>query len=476
MTHFYDSLKATASGTSTRREWIRQTGLGLGWLAGAARSVQGQAKDGLHFPAKAQRVIFLFMDGGPSQVDTWDPKPELSKRHGEVFPASIDATQFDQNGKCLGSPFSFSKYGESGMEISELFPNLSRHADQLCVVRSMQSEFAEHSQACMFLHTGFAAQGRPSMGAWLGYGLGSQNQQLPSYIVVHGGLLPIGGPENFSSAFLPAVHQGAIFDSFSGGEIVRNIQPSRPVQEQQALLKYLRREDLRFLQEHDSTTAGYQLIESSIRNDQTANAMQSSVPELVQFSDETQETLTRYGVDSPDPLMAQYAKECLLARRLVERGVRFVEVTCVKGVRFIAPWDDHDNLQAGHRKNAKVVDQPIAALLDDLKSRGLLESTLVICAGEFGRTPFAQGGNGRDHNPQGFSIWMAGGGIRGGYWHGATDEFGYRAVENIVSIYDLQATILRLMGIDHERLTYRWGGRDYRLTDVHGRVVQECVL
>jgi uncharacterized protein (DUF1501 family) len=197
---------------------------------------------------------------------------------------------------------------------------------------------------------------------------------------------------------------------------------------------------------------------------------------LVQFSDETQETLTRYGIDSPDPLMAQYAKECLLARRLVERGVRFVEVTCVKGVRFIAPWDDHDNLQAGHRKNAKVVDQPIAALLDDLKSRGLLESTLVICAGEFGRTPFAQGGNGRDHNPQGFSIWMAGGGIRGGYWHGATDEFGYRAVENIVSIYDLQATILRLMGIDHERLTYRWGGRDYRLTDVHGKVVQECVL
>jgi hypothetical protein len=444
MTHFNDSLNAKTSNTRTRREWIRQTGLGLGWLAGAARSVQGQASEGLHFPAKAQRVIFLFMDGGPSQVDTWDPKPELSKRHGEVFPASIDATQFDQNGKCLGSPFSFSKYGESGMEISE--------------------------------HTGFAAQGRPSMGAWLGYGLGSQNQQLPSYIVVHGGLLPIGGPENFSSAFLPAVHQGAIFDSFSGGEIVRNIQPSRPVQEQQALLKYLRREDLRFLQEHDSTTAGYQLIESSIRNDQTANAMQSSVPELVQFSDETQETLTRYGVDSPDPLMAQYAKECLLARRLVERGVRFVEVTCVKGVRFIAPWDDHDNLQAGHRKNAKVVDQPIAALLDDLKSRGLLESTLVICAGEFGRTPFAQGGNGRDHNPQGFSIWMAGGGIRGGYWHGATDEFGYRAVENIVSIYDLQATILRLMGIDHERLTYRWGGRDYRLTDVHGRVVQECVL
>jgi hypothetical protein len=191
MTHFYDSLNATALNTPTRREWIRQTGLGLGWLAGAARSVQGQANDGLHFPAKAQRVIFLFMDGGPSQVDTWDPKPELSKRHGEVFPASIDATQFDQNGKCLGSPFSFSKYGESGMEISELFPHLSRHADQLCVVRSMQSEFAEHSQACMFLHTGFAAQGRPSMGAWLGYGLGSQNQQLPSYIVVHGGLLPM---------------------------------------------------------------------------------------------------------------------------------------------------------------------------------------------------------------------------------------------------------------------------------------------
>lgn len=458
-----------------RRSWLKRTSMGLSWFASAAQLSQLGAAEGLHFPAKAKRVIFLFMDGGPSQVDTWDPKPELTKRNGQPFPASIDATQFDQNGKCLASPFGFSKYGQSGMEISELFPNLSKHADRLCVIRSMKSEFAEHSQACMFLHTGFAAQGRPSMGAWLGYGIGSENQQLPGYVVLNGGLLPIGGPGNFSNAFLPAVHQGTIFDTFSGSELVRNIQPARKVNEQKALLDYLHREDSRFLEQLVNASREKQIIDSSLKNDQTAISMQSAIPELVDFSDETQATLSHYGVDSSDPLLAQYAKECLLARRLVERGVRFVEVTCVKGIRFIAPWDDHDQLEAGHRKNARVVDQPIAALLEDLQARGLLDSTLVICAGEFGRTPFAQGGSGRDHNPQGFSIWLAGGGIKGGYCHGSTDEFGYRAVEDVVSIYDLQATVLRLLGIDHERLTYRWGGRDYRLTDVHGNVVQACL-
>jgi hypothetical protein len=429
----------------------------------------------LHFPAKAKRVIFLFMDGGPSQVDTWDPKPELTKRSGEPFPASIDATQFDQNGKCLGSPFSFAKYGGSGLEISELFPNLAKQADRLCVIRSMKSEFAEHSQACMFLHTGFAAQGRPSMGAWLGYGLGTENKRLPSYVVLHGGLLPIGGPENFSNAFLPAVYQGAILDTFSGSDPVRNIRSSYDSTNQNALMRFKQREDQRFLGRQTLGSQEYQIIESSLKNDQTAIEMQSEVPGLLDFTDESKSTLSKYGTDSTDPLLAQYAKECLLARRLVERGVRFVEVTCVKGIRFIAPWDDHENLEVGHRKNARVVDQPIAALLDDLHTRGLLESTLVLCAGEFGRTPFAQGGRGRDHNPQGFSIWMAGAGIRGGYTHGSTDEFGYRAVENVVTIYDLQATVLRLLGIDHERLTFRWGGRDYRLTDVHGSVVEACL-
>ena len=449
--------------------------LGFSWLSRASQLSLARGTDGLHFPAKAKRVIFLFMDGGPSQVDTWDPKPQLSKLHGQPFPASIDATQFDQNGKCLGSPFAFAKYGQSGLEISELFPNLSKHADRLCVIRSMKSEFAEHSQACMFLHTGFAAQGRPSMGAWLGYGLGSENQQLPNYVVLNGGLLPIGGPENFSNAFLPAVHAGTIFDVSSNSEPVRNIQSARSSNQQGALLDYLQNQDRRFLAQQAPGTQHWQMIDSSLKNDKIAIAMQSTVPEVLSFASETKETLSKYGVDSTDPLMSQYAKECLMARRLIESGVRFVEVTCVKGIRFIAPWDDHDNLEAGHRRNAQVVDQPIAALIDDLHHRGLLDSTLIICAGEFGRTPFAQGGKGRDHNPQGFSIWLAGGGIRGGYCHGSTDEFGYRATENVVSVYDLQATVLRLLGIDHERLTFRWGGRDYRLTDVHGNVVRECL-
>ncbi|MFM2012546.1 MAG: hypothetical protein RLZZ396_1330, partial [Planctomycetota bacterium] len=359
----------------SRRNWLRDSAIGLGWLAGAARWSALQAADGLHFPAKAKRIIFLFMDGGPSQVDTWDPKPELTKRNGEPFPASIDATQFDQNGKCLASPFTFAQHGQSGLWISELFPNLAKQADKLCVIRSMKSEFAEHSQACMFLHTGFAAQGRPSMGAWLGYGLGTENQNLPSYVVVNGGLLPIGGPENFSNAFLPAVYQATIFDTFSGGDLIRNIRPARNVAEQRAMLDFLAREDRRFLDKQVTGTPEFQTIESASSNDLKAFSMQSSMPELTDFRDEDQSTLSRYGVDSNDPLMAQYAKECLLARRLVERGVRFVEVTCVKGIRFIAPWDDHENLQEGHRKNARVVDQPIAALLSDLETRGLLDST-----------------------------------------------------------------------------------------------------
>jgi hypothetical protein len=463
----------------TRRHALQRSGLGMSWLACASLLSESSAKEvgdtGRHHQSTADRVLFLFMDGGPSQVDTFDPKPELQEYDGKPFPASIDATQFDQNGKCFGSPFRFQKYGDSGLEISELFPHLSKYADDLCVIRSMKSEFAEHSQACMYLHTGFAAQGRPSMGAWLGYGLGTENEQLPSYVVVHGGLLPIGGPENFSSAFLPAVYSGSIFDSFSGGELVRNITPGVDVGSQRELLNYLNREDQRFLRQQPALSREFQMIESAIKSYETAGKMQTSVPELADFSGESAELLTRYGVDSKDPLTAQYAKECILARRLLERGVRYVEVTCVKGVRFIAPWDDHDNLEGGHRRNANVVDQPIAALLGDLKDRGLLDRTLVVFAGEFGRTPFAQGGKGRDHNPQGFSIWMAGGGVRGGMAYGATDAFGYRAVENVVSMHDLHATILHALGIDHERLTYRWGGRDFRLTDVHGRVVREVL-
>lgn len=469
----------------SRRELLQKCSNGFGYLAlsallseyapGMVTNEERKARvDGLHFPPRAKNVIFLFMDGGPSQVDTFDPKPILNQRHGERFPASIDATQFDQNGTVFGSPFKFEPHGKSGLPISELFPHLAEHADRLCVIRSMKSDFAEHSQACMFLHTGNPVQGRPSLGAWTNYGLGSVNRELPGYVVINGGLLPIGGPENFSNSFLPAIHQGTFFNTFGNQEIVQNVKPAFGKETQQSLLDFVRKGDNSYVPAN-SVEESHKAIEGAIKNYETAMAMQTSVPQLVDFSNENAATLQAYGVDSKNPLTAQYAKQCLLARRLIESGVRFVELTCVKGIRFIAPWDDHENIQEGHRKNAEVVDQPVAALISDLAQRGLLDSTLLVFAGEFGRTPFAQGSRGRDHNPQGFSIWMAGGGVRGGFHYGSTDEFGYRAVDQVVSMHDLHATILHLLGIDHERLTFRWGGRDFRLTDVFGNVVKDCL-
>jgi len=469
----------------SRRALLRRCSNGFGYmalsalLAEYAPTVLAEDKNqlrnsGLHIPATAKSVIFLFMDGGPSQVDTLDPKPILNQRHGEKFPASMDATQFDQNGTIFGSPFKFEPRGESGLPISELFPNLAKQADKLCVIRSMKGEFAEHSQACMFLHSGNPVQGRPSLGSWVNYGLGSVNQELPGYVVINGGLLPIGGPENFSNSFLPAKNQGTFFNIFGNQEIVQNVKPSFGADTQKALLEFVRKVDDGYAS-NSKEDAGDQEIEGAIKNYETAVAMQTAVPELVDFGSESAAVLQAYGVDSTNPLQAQYAKQCLLARRLVESGVRFVELTCVKGIRFIAPWDDHENILEGHRKNAAVVDQPIAALISDLAQRGLLDSTLLVFAGEFGRTPFAQGSRGRDHNPQGFSIWMAGGGVRGGMAYGSTDEFGYRAVDKVVSMHDLHATILHLLGIDHERLTFRWGGRDFRLTDVYGNVIEECL-
>lgn len=424
-----------------------------------------------------QRVIFLFMDGGPSQVDTFDPKPLLQREHGKPFPRSIDATQFDQNGTSLASPFRFAPHGQSGLMISELFPHLSRYADDLCVIRSMQADFAEHSQACFFLHCGHPMQGRPSFGSWIGYGLGCETEELPRYVVINGGMLPIGGSENFSNAFLPAENQGTIFDAYTGAEPVSNITPALSSNVQRQLVDYLRVQDQHFAATlGQSASSSKKTVESAIRNYETACAMQLAVPELTQLQHETAQTLALYGIDSKNALTAQYGRQCLLARRLVERGVRFVEITCVKGIRFVAPWDDHEDLETGHRKNAQAVDQPIAGLIRDLKERGLWDSSLLVFAGEFGRTPFAQRSKGRDHNPQGFSIWLAGGGVRGGFAYGATDEFGYRAVENVVSMHDLHATILHLIGLDHERLTYRWGGRDLRLTDVYGKVLTDCLL
>lgn len=459
----------------TRRRALQLAAQGFGWLAGSVLlNEQSRAGTGLprpHFAPRAKRAVLLFMDGGQSQVDTLDPKPRLTAEHGRPFQMKIDATQFDNIGTTFGTPFKFHQHGESGIPMSEIFPHLGRCADDLCVIRSLQAEFPEHAQACYFMHSGHPLQGRPSLGAWLNYGLGSENSNLPGYVVLHGGVIPLGGVENFSSGFLPPTYQGSFFDLYSGGEVVSNITPT-PGTSQRDKRALLSAADADFARSLDGASAA---VEAAIRNGETAFAMQAAVPEVADISGESEATQKLYGLRSDNKLTAQYARQCLLARRLLERGVRFVELTCVRGIRFVAPWDDHENIKDGHTKNAAVVDQPIAALIQDLKARGILDDTLLICAGEFGRTPFAQGSRGRDHNPQAMSIWLAGGGIKGGTIYGATDEYGYRAVENIVTVHDLHATILHLLGFDHERLTYRYSGRDFRLTDVYGDVVRDIL-
>jgi len=459
----------------SRRTLLQRAAHGFGWLAlhslfatcarGAVRAP--------HFPARAKNVILLFMDGGVSQVDTFDPKPRLKAEHGEPMKLKIDATQFDNNGAVLASPWEFKQHGQSGIPVSELFPRLATKVDELCVIRSMKSDFPEHAQATLMLHCGHPLQGRPSLGSWLSYGLGSENSDLPAYAVVSGGMMPLGGVENFSSAFLPADHQGSMFDAFSGNEAIGNVTPAESTEQQRRKLNFVAEADRGFVGGLAENGAA---VEAAIRNYETAFAMQSTVPELTDLRGESEATRKLYGLDSPDKLTAQYARQLLLARRMVERGVRFVEVGYVRGIRYVAPWDQHDTLKKNHAANAAVVDQPITALLTDLKARGLLDSTLIVWAGEFGRTPFAQGSDGRDHNPQGFTIWLAGGGVRGGTIYGATDEYGYRAVENVVTIPDLHATILNQLGLDHERLTFRHGGRNLRLTDVHGRVLREILV
>ncbi len=421
-----------------------------------------------HFPATARSVIFLYMDGGPSQVDTFDPKPRLTAEHGQPFKMKIEPTQFNNNGNTLGSPWKFQNYGQSGIPVSELFPHVAEHVDDLAIVRSMTSNFSEHTNANYFLHTGSGMQGRPSMGAWCGYGLGSECQELPGFVVLNGGLIPPGGLDNFNSGFLPATFQGSIFNP--GDAPVANIRPTeaRPALQQNklALLRQLDASAVERLGAVDQ-------LESAIANYELAYRMQVAVPKLIDFSDETAATRTAYGLDAQYAQTASFGRECLLARRLVERGVRFVELTCpnVGADR----WDQHGDLKNGHQNNARAVDQPIGALLADLKQRGLLGQTLIVWAGEFGRTPFAQGSDGRDHNPFGFTVWLAGGGVKGGTIYGQTDEYGYKAVENKAEMHDLHATLLHLLGIDHKRLTFRFGGRDMRLTDVHGEIIHEII-
>lgn len=423
------------------------------------------------FLPKAKNIIFLYMDGGVSQVDSFDPKPRLEKEHGEdpTNKFKVDDTQFGNVGKILKSPWAFNQYGESGIAVSELFPHIASCADDLAVIRSMVSNFPEHTNANYFLHTGSGLQGRPSMGAWINYGLGSENSNLPGYVVLDGGLIPPGGLDNFKNGFLPASFQSSILRS--GAEPIANIRPSDTIAGiQDEKLAFLKKRDAGLL---DALGASDE-IESAISNYELAYNMQSSIPELTEFKSESEATKKLYGLDSQDPNTRNYAAQCLLARRLVERGVRFVELTC-PSIGGFDRWDQHANLKAGHESNAHAVDQPIAGLLKDLKLRGMLEETLVVWSGEFGRTPFAQGNDGRDHNPSAFSMWMAGAGIKGGTIYGATDEYGYRVVNNPVSIHDLHATMLHLLGVDHKQLTFRFGGRDFRLTDVHGNVVKDVL-
>ena len=430
----------------------------------------GFASHGLHHAAKAKNVIFLYMDGGPSQMDTFDPKPDLEKHNGknpsEFF--DVEPTQFNNNGTVLASLWKFKQYGESGIPVSDLFPHVATCVDELAVIRSMVSEFPEHTFANYFLHTGSGLQGRPSMGAWVNYGLGSECQNLPGFVVLNGGLIPPGGLDCFGSGFLPASYQGSVFKPSGSG--VANIQRTEPTPERQRgkldLISQL--DDLAIQQygKHDS-------LESAIRNYELAYAMQMAVPEVMSLEQETASTKQMYGMEAEYAPTRIYAAQCLIARRMIEKGVRFIELTCpaVGGDR----WDQHSNLKEGHENNARAVDQPIAALLKDLRARGLLDETLVVWAGEFGRTPFAQGKDGRDHNPFGFTIWMAGGGVKPGTIYGATDEFGYKAIENRTEIHDLHATMLHLLGVDHTRSTFRFGGRDMRLTDVKGHVIHDII-
>ena len=434
------------------------------------QSGPGFAGHGPHHQVRAKNVIFLYMDGGPSQVDTFDPKPLLDKYNGKdpgkLF--KVEPTQFNNNGTVLASPWKFKQHGDSGIPVSSLFPHVAECVDDLAVVRSMTSQFPEHTFANYFLHTGSGLQGRPSMGAWVNYGLGSECQNLPGFVVLNGGLVPPGGLDCFGSGFLPASYQGSVFKPSGTG--VANIKPNESSsQQQRAKLNLINQLDAlaaRQFGKHDS-------IESAIKNYELAYSMQMAVPDVMSVSDEPQHIQNLYGLDSKYEPTRIYAAQCLIARRMIEQGVRFIELTCPKvgGDR----WDQHGNLKKGHENNALAVDQPIAALLKDLRQRDMLDETLVVWAGEFGRTPFAQGKNGRDHNQYGFTVWMAGGGVKPGIVYGATDEWGYKAVENRMEMHDLHATMLHLMGVDHTRSTFRFSGRDMRLTDVHGHVVHDII-
>lgn len=464
----------------SRRELLRSCSTGFGLAALSAllpRLEPARERPAPNFRPRARNVIFCYMSGGVSQVDSFDDKPLLKRLAGKPMPVKVERTMFNDNGNIMPTPFTFAQHGKSGMMISSMFPSLARHcADKLCVIRSMTSKVNEHAQGNYFFHTGFPFIGHPSAGAWVHYGLGTENQNLPGFVVLQSGgaVAPHGGVGLFGNGFLPAHHQASILVA-DAQDPVANIKPRESHSNQRRGLDYLAAADAMFA----SATAHDPQVEAAIRNYETAARMQTAVPELCDLSLESADTRALYGLDDPAPQKAAYARQCLLARRLVERGVRFVELSCmthnIGAGGAPNPWDQHGELAKGHKAMAHQVDQPIAALLMDLERRGLLDETLVIWAGEFGRTPFSQGSNGRDHNPYGFSIWLAGGGTKGGTVYGGTDELGYHAIDKPTTVYDLWATVLFLMGIDHVNLTFLSGGRNHRLTDVYGSVIREVI-
>lgn len=453
----------------SRRALLQSASTGFGYLALSAlmgdRSYAGVTAP--HFTPKAKNVIFLFMPGGVSHMDSFDPKPKLTELDGKQ--AKLDNYVAGPKRKWLKSPWQFKTYGQIGLPVSELFPHITSVVDDLTVVRSMKSEFPLHARANVFLHTGRNFSGYPSLGSWVTYGLGSENKNLPGFLLLNHGDNPPGGLENFSNGFLPASHQA--MSVRAEGTPIDNLAPADETSIQKIKMAALLEQDRAF----SSSTEHEPAIESAISNFEMAYRMQSLAPDVLDLSKEPESIRKLYGLDSTNEHKKAYGLQCLRARRLIEAGVRFVEITPPNLFGNNGTWDQHGDLKHGHETNAMVTDQAVTALVKDLKSRGLLKDTLILWAGEFGRTPDTGNGDGRDHHTAGFTIWMAGGGAKPGLIYGATDELGNEAVENPVTVHDLHATILQLLGIDHTKLTYRFSGRDITLPDVHGQVVKELI-
>ena len=455
---------------TSRRDMLQQSALGFGSLAltSLLQAENPLAAKRPHFRPRAKRVIFLFMKGGPAHMDTFEYKPLLQRDHGKPLPFDKPKVTFAKTGNLLASPWQFKPYGQCGHMVSELFPHVARHVDDICFIHGAHGTNPAHGGALLKLHTGADNFVRPSMGAWVGYGLGTENENLPSYVTICP-TLAHGGLNNWGSAFLPAHFGGTPIGNASlkakDAKVHHIRNPKWTPGQQRAQLDFLKQ-----LNEDHLVDTPDPVLESRINSYELAFRMQTSMPEIQDIRGETEATRNLYGLDNP--VTEDFGRQCLMARRFAERGVRFVQVSHSDSK---VQWDQHGNLKKGHTEKASEVDKPIAGLLHDLKARGLLEDTLVLWSGEFGRTPTVQGAgmDGRDHNPWGFTMWMAGGGVKGGFAHGATDDYGFYAERDKMHIHDVHATLLHLLGIDHEKLTYRHSGRDFRLTDVFGHVAHE---